>query len=152
MPITGHCVFQKLLIERRSILERFLLPVEIHVIRVNVDQRQTAMPGDPIELAFPQVDPPFSQYEEEGGILGQRVRQLDVTRVVRAGDPEREQRVHALGLGLERIIVEGGRVPEDVEILEPVQIMKHESGAKADGVPRVQVIVDSFRLRLEVSP
>src|SRR2546422_7360374 len=119
---------------------------------MNVDQRQPAVCRHPVELAFPHVDPRLLEHKKKSGVLWQGVWQLDVTGAVFSRDPEREDRVHAVWLWLKGISIKGGCVVEDLEILKPWKIMQHESGAKANGTPRRQILVNFVTVSLEGRP
>src|SRR5262249_6169897 len=86
------------------------------------------------------------KHEEHRRILGERVRQLDVARAILPLDQERKDRAHSVGLRLERIVLEGRGVVLDVQLLEPLEIVAHEAGTEANGVPGFQVLIDSSGL------
>jgi hypothetical protein len=46
-------------------------------------------------------------------------------------------------LGFEGIGIESGGIVGDIEVMEPIEIVEHEPGAKADGVPGVEVVIDA---------
>jgi hypothetical protein len=52
--------------------------VECHVIGVCIEQRHSAVSGDPIEFLEPDGGGGFAEQEEQGGILGERIREFNV--------------------------------------------------------------------------
>jgi hypothetical protein len=54
-------------------------------------------------------------------------------------------------LGLEGICIECGHVVGDVQIVQPIEIVVHEAGAEADGIPLAQIAVDFLGILLKVS-
>src|SRR6184192_4498243 len=76
-------------------------------------------------------------------LLHQRVGQLDVAGPsVVARDVERENGVHAVRLGLERIRIERRGIVENVKVVKPVEPVQHESRTKSHRVPFLQIPVD----------
>jgi hypothetical protein len=100
------------------------------------------MLSDPIKLAFPGVNRQFLEHKEKSGILGQGVWKFDVTGAIVSGHPEGEYRVYAVWLRLEGVGIKGRCIIKDVEVLEPVEIVEHECGAKPDGSPRRQIMIN----------
>src|ERR1017187_2456953 len=103
---------------------------------MDVHQSHATMLRNPIEFSLPNVDGLFPQMKKERGILRQGVRKLDVAGAgggvrgpgcgVRTRSPEGKDGVGAVWLRLKRVGVERGGVVENIEIVQPVQIMKHE--------------------------
>ena len=65
------------------------------------------------------------------------------------GNPKGKDGMRAVRLGLEGIGVEGGHVILDIEGVEPIEVAMHETGAKTDGVPFAEVVIDTGRGRIE---
>ena len=139
---------QELLVESGAIFRCRRRPVEAHVVGMHVDERHAAARRNPVELFLPDVDRRFPQHEKQRRVLRQRVRQLDVIRCAHLSETQNGKIVlHAVGLRLERIGVERRRVVQDVQVLQPVEVVQHEGRAKADRAPVVQVVVDSSARR-----
>src|SRR5947207_9843568 len=60
--------------------------------------------------------------------------------------------VHAVRLRLERVGVECRGVVLDVQLVQPVKLVQHETGSKADCIPLFQMAVYPPGVRLEVPP
>jgi len=68
----------------------------------------------------------------------------------RRGHPEWEYGPDPVRLGLEGVGVEGRAVVLDVEVVQPVEVVVHETGAEPDGIPLFQVLVDLLGAATEV--
>ena len=55
------------------------------------------------------------------------------------------------GLRLEWVSVERGHVIVDIQRMQPLQIMKHETRPEPDGAPIFQVMVNSGRAAIELA-
>ncbi|HEY6260512.1 MAG TPA: hypothetical protein VIW47_02885 [Nitrospiraceae bacterium] len=74
--------------------------------------------------------------------LGLRTSNLE-PRTLRCRDPEGEDGVDAVRLGLEGVGVEGGTIVLDIEVVQPVQVVMHEAGSESDCAPVLEMLVDS---------
>src|SRR5688572_7748594 len=59
-------------------------------------------------------------------------------------DPERKDSIDTVRLWLEGIRVERRHVVIDIEVMNPVQVMVHETGSKTTSAPIIQIAVDTF--------
>src|SRR5438270_4347098 len=109
-------VFQEALIKLRSICRRAPGAIKTQIIRMNVEQCQSAMLGHPIKFLYPSVNPRLLKQKKKSGILGQRIREFDVAGSVSSIYPEGENRVHAVWLRFKRVSIEAGCVVMNVEI------------------------------------
>ena len=118
---------------------------------MNVNQRHAAMPGNPIQLALPNVKSPLLQEKEQGGILRQGVRQFNVAGPPLLGwNPERKDRSRSVRLRFKGVRIKGGRVIFNFEFSNPIEIVKHETGAESNGAPGFKVMVDAGYLPIKV--
>ena len=124
-----------------------------HVIGMGIEQDHPAVGGDPVEFPFPDIDGFFLQDEEQRGILTQRVRQLHITfrdrgtpLGIRPVDPKRKDGMPAFRLGLERVGIERRGIVLDLQLVEPIEVLQHETGPESVGIPLLQMLIDAHRL------
>ena len=110
---------------------------------MHVEHGHATVLRNPVELLLPNLNALLLQEQEERKILRQRVRQFDVAGTARRGNPERKNRVHAVGLRLERIGVEGGAIVIRLEVVQPFEVVVHEARAETGRLPFAQVAVDA---------
>src|SRR5439155_7366626 len=75
------------------------IALEIHVVRMDIKQSHAAVFRNPIDFAFPDFDRVAFQEGEDGGVLGERVGELDVARPRSGGSWEMGDRRWEFGLG-----------------------------------------------------
>src|SRR5713226_1720774 len=119
---------------------------------MNVQQRHATAFNNPVQLSFPEVDGFLLEDNEEIEVLHQGVRDFDVTAPARAGLPERKDRVDTLRLRFKGVGVERGRVVKNVQIMQPIEVMVHESRSEPDRVPLFQIMIYPIRVGLEGVP
>ena len=150
----GTDMFQKLLVVHgRICLKPGLTCPEMQVVGVDYDDYHASPIGEPVELAFPDEDVFFPQDQEKGVVLWEGIWQFHVPRTAApSGDPAGEDGAKGIGLGLEGVCVEGGRVVGDVQVRDPIQVVVHGGGAEAHGPPFLEIPVDPAGLALEGLP
>src|SRR5512146_1464125 len=104
------------------------LSIECYVVGVDVDEGHATTLGDPIELAFPDVDAGLVEDSEEGEVLREGVGERDIAGATWTWDPEGENGAEAVRLGFEGIGVERGGVVFDVELVQPGEPVLHGGG------------------------
>src|SRR5689334_3162110 len=123
---------------------------------MDIQQGHSAVLGDPIELFYPDPWCLFAQDQEKGGILWQRIGQFHVTDGRtgfcisyssiprrRSRNPEWENGIAAVWLRFKRVCVKGRGVVFDIEAMQPVKIVQHESGTKTDCIPIPQIFINA---------
>ncbi len=141
---------QQLFIEFRGVLIRRTCLAKVHVVRMRVQQHHTAVLSNPVQLPLPKVDRLLSKHEKQSGILGQCVRQFDVsTPCILSAHPKRKYCIDAVWLGLEWIGVKSGRIVKYFKRQQPFQIVVHEPGTEPDGIPFFQILIDSLSASFE---
>src|SRR4029077_8013742 len=89
------------------------------------------------------------------GILWQGIRQLNVTfgaiAMLFVSYPKWKDRVATFGLRFKGVSVEGGSVVTNVEIMQPVEIMQHETRTKSRCSPIAEIMIDLDRFTGEIS-
>src|SRR5205085_8840272 len=94
-------------------------------------------------------------------ILGQGVRELYVSvlsasrlSAVMTGrwHPKRENGVSAFWLRFEGIGIEGGGVITNVQVMQPLQVVKHETRPESARAPFVKIMIDVSRVPAKGAP
>ena len=70
---------EKLPVMEDRICRELSSPVpEVHVVRMGIEKRHTAMFDDPVEFSFPDLTGALLQDNKKAEILGERVGELDI--------------------------------------------------------------------------
>src|SRR5690349_4088532 len=109
-----------------------------HVIGMGVNQRHSAMLHNPIQLFEPDAGVPVAKDEKHRRILRQSIWQFDVARSMvearglrGAGwrwvwNPEWKNGANTVWLRLKWIGIERGRFVLKIELVGPLEVVKHE--------------------------
>ena len=124
---------------------------KVNVVRMNIQQRHAAVPGDPVQLLDPDFGIGFLEQQEQRGVLREGVGEFGVA-VVAVGNPEGENGVAAVRLRLKRIGVKRGGVVLDLQVMQPAQVVEHEAGAETGRIPVLEVTIDVFGVLPELFP
>ena len=140
-------IFEKVrIVTRRIFFPGTFRPIEVHIIRMRIQERHAPRGGDPIELFFPDPVIIFAQDHEKAMILSQSIGKLDIAaRIGCVGGKKREYGANAGGLRLERVRIERGTAMLDVQLPHKGEVSQHGRGCEARRSPFFQIIV-YFRL------
>src|SRR5579864_9283363 len=105
---------------------------------------------DPVKLVFPDVEVLLPKNHEKREILDHRVWKLHISGSVWAGYPEWKDGTHAIRLGLEWIRVKSRAVVFHSEFMQPCKIVLHEWGTKSSRPPKMNILSNLGRLRVEL--
>ena len=112
---------------------------------MRVNQYHPPVFSDPIEFSFPNGRRLLAQENKHSEVLSQSIRKFHVTAAW-SGNPKRENCINAVRLRLKWVRVESGRVVQDIQLMQPVEPVVHESGAKTHDLPVGQVSIDFLRV------
>src|SRR5262249_29434820 len=115
---------------------------KMQVVGMNDDERHPAVPRDPVELLKPNIRVALTEQQEQGRVLRQRVGKLDVTRLratAPTGHPKRKDGIHPVRLRFERVGVKGRSIVTQLQVMEPIELMKHRPGTKAHRFPVLKI-------------
>src|SRR5208337_728340 len=108
---------------------------------------------NPIQFSFPNLNGRFSEKNEQGRILWKRIWQLHISGLYCwILNPSWKNRVKTVWLRLKWISVEGGGIIRDIQAVQPIKIVMHETGAKARCVPFLQIVIYALRAFDECLP